>query len=211
MRLCHAPTLFLAGIEEEVDELGRRVPITVGPNSVLVAKDANAKAAYVSADPAALDSSKEEKEELVRQMATLGMSFIGKDKQGMNETATGRALDAAAENATHATVARGLQDGLEQAFRFHAAYRGVTAPEVTVTTSYASPNVDPQLATLIWNAVAGDRMPIEAFVAYLKTGELPDDIGVQVETLRLIQNEQAAADAALQADAAKDAAPPLAA
>jgi hypothetical protein len=151
---------------------------------------------YVAADPNALQSSKEEKEELVRQMAVLGMSFIGKDKRGMSETATGRALDDAAENASHAAAARGLQDGLEQAWRFHAQYRGVTPPSVTVNTSYASPDVDPQIAAVIWAAVAADKMPIEAFVTYLETGALPEDLQEQIDALRFVAAEaQRAANA----------------
>lgn len=199
MRLCHAPTFYLFGVEEEVDETGRKTPINVGPNSAITSSNAQAQVGYAAADPNALQSSKEEREELVRQMATLGMSFIGKDQRGLAETATGRALDDAAENATHATAARGLQDGLEQAFRFHAMYRGVKPPEVTVTTAYASPNVDPQIATVIWNAVAGDKMPIEALVSYLKTGELPDDLQDQLDALRFIQAAEAADQAALDA------------
>src|SRR6185437_4793382 len=60
MRLCHAPTLFLAGFDEEVDETGQKKRIEVGPNSVLVSKNPEAKAGYVAANPSALDSSKEE-------------------------------------------------------------------------------------------------------------------------------------------------------
>lgn len=194
MRLCHAPTLFLAGVAEEQDEAGKKIPLRVGPNSVLTSSDANAKATYVAADPNALQSSKEEKEELVHQMAALGMSFIGRDKRGLAETATGRALDDAAENASHATVARGLQDGLEQAWRYHAMYRGVQAPEVTVNTTYANATVDPAIAAVIWSAVAVDKLPVEAFVTYLQTGELPDDLQEQIDTLRFIANDAASAD-----------------
>lgn len=201
MRLCHAPTLFLAGFTDEMDETGHKKPINVGPNAVLTSTDPNAKASYVAADPAALTSSKEERDELVRQMAVLGMSFIGKDRQGQAETATGRALDDAAENATHATTARGLQNGLEQAFVFHARYRGVEPPEVTVNTTYATPQIDPQLANVIWQAVATDKLPVEAFVEYITTGQLPDDLQEQIDVLRAVAAEQANAQAAADAAA----------
>jgi hypothetical protein len=135
------------------------------------------------------------------------MSFIGKDRRALAETATGRALDDAAENASHATVARGLQDGLEQAFRFHAMYRGVKAPSVTVNTSYASADVDPQIAAVIWAAVAADKMPTEVFTHYLATGEIPDDVEEQVAMLRLITAQTAADDAALDATTGQ---PPIA-
>lgn len=192
MRLCHAPTLTTIGLVEAEDENGRPKPINVGPNSLLMLP-LGGDAKYVAADPAALDSSKAEREELVKQMAVLGMSFIGKDKRSNTETATGRALDAAAENASHATVARGLQDGLEQAWRYMAMYRGVKAPEVTVNTTYANADADPQVAQIIWLAVAAGQLPIDALIEYLKTGSLPDDLQDGVDTLRFIANESAAA------------------
>lgn len=207
MKLCHAPTLYMFGVEAEQDGEGNKLPVEVGPNSVVTSANPEAKMGYAAADPGALDSSKEEKEELVRQMAALGMSFIGKDRVGSAETATGRALDDAAENANHATVARGLQDGFEQALKYHAMYRGVDAPEITVNTSYAAPQVDPQVAAIIWGAVAVDKMPIEALVSYLKTGELPDDLQEQIDALRFAQAVEEANQADAEAEAAKNGDP----
>ena len=200
MRLCHAPTLFLAGFQEEDDGTGGKKKIEVGPNSVLISSDSTAKAEYVAADPSALDSSKEEKDDLVDQMATLGMSFIGRTRQATPETATGRQLDDAAENANHATVARGLQDGLEQALKFHAMYRGVPAPEVAVNTTYADPSVDPQMASVLWQAVATDKLDIESFIEYVSTGSLPDDIAMRLDVLKMAAKE--AADNALASHSA---------
>ena len=104
------------------------------------------------------------------------MSFLGKDRRANAETATGRKLDDAAENATHAVVARALQDVLEQAGRFHALYRGIdVTPDVSVNTTYADPTIDPQIAAILWQAVVADRMPMETFIAFVRTGQLPDD------------------------------------
>jgi len=200
MRLCHAPTLFLAGFDQEVDETGRKKEINVGPNSVLVSKNAEAKATYVAADPQALDSSKAEKDDLVDQMAAIGMSFLARGKQSGTETATAAQLDDAAENSTHATVGRGLQDGMEQALKFHAMYRGVPAPEIKINTTYASPHVDPQIAAVLWSAVAADRLDMDSFVTYIATGELPDDVALRLSSLKLLAAQMAdtedAADAA---------------
>lgn len=201
MRLCHAPTLFLAGIVGDMDEqTGQRKPIKVGPNSVIASPDPAAKAGYVAADPGALDSSQVEKQEIVQQMASLGMSFLAKDRRGSMETATGRALDDAAENATHATIARALQDGLEQALGFHALYRGVPAPSVTVDTTYAAPSVDPQIAAVLWQAVLADKLDVASWITYITTGDLPDDVATRVQMLALVakanEADQTAADTA---------------
>lgn len=177
MKLCHAPTLFLAGFEDIADDgSGTETEIKVGPNSVLRSRDPKANAAYVSADPRALDSSKEERLDLVSTMASLGMSFLGKDRRSSTETATGRELDEAAENSSHAVVGRALQDLLEEALRYMALYRGLDEePEITINTTYADASVDPQIAALLWQAVVADRMPMETWIAFIRTGQLPDD------------------------------------
>jgi hypothetical protein len=190
MRLCHAPTLAIIGAEmpgaEDDESEAPPRQYKVGPNHVLMLpKGGDAK--WVAAPGDALQSSKEEKDDLVKQMAALGMSFLAKDQRGKSETALGRKLDDAAENATHATAARGLQDALEQAFQFHAAFRGVEPAEVVVNTSYASPQVDPQIATVLWNAVAADRLDMESFIQYVQTGDLPDDIADRLDELKMLR------------------------
>lgn len=185
MKLCHAPTFTTMGYEDEVDETGKPKRIEVGPNAWLklpLAGDAK----YTSADPAALTSSKEEKDDLVRQMATLGMSFLGKERS-VPETATARALDDAAENATHATVARGLQDGLEQAARFHATYRGTEPPSIKVNTTYAKADVDPQIAGILWQSVVAGDLDMESFIEFIKTGSLPADIMDRLQIQKLVK------------------------
>jgi len=172
MRMCHSPTLFLAGFPSP--KQGEEETTKVGPNSVLSSPDSNAKASYVAADPAALDSSQVEREEIVRQMAAMGMSFIAKDRRSGTETARGRDLDSASEHATHAVVGRGLQDGLEQAWMFHALHRDVPAPSVQVNVQYATPTVDPQIAALLWQAVVADRIDMGTWLAFLRTGLVPD-------------------------------------
>lgn len=186
MRLCHAPTLFMEGIDQEADEDGRKIPIKVGPNSV-VNGPIGSSMKYISADPKALDSSKEEQQTIVDQMSALGMAFLGVDGR-WNQTATGRVLDDSAEGATHSTIARGLQDGLEQAFRFHAIYRGVTTPpEVMVKTVTASPQVDPQIASVLWQAVVAHELDMASWIEYIRTGALPDDIDQRLDMMKLNQ------------------------
>jgi hypothetical protein len=67
--------------------------------------------------------------------------------------------------------------------------------------------VDPQIAAVIWAAVAADKMPTEVFTHYLATGEIPDDVEEQVAMLRLITAQTAADDAALDATTGQ---PPIA-
>jgi hypothetical protein len=198
MKVCHAPTLAIMGVQAEVDDdTGRpkKREYKIGVNHVLDLPGQNAKAEWISADPAALTSSKEEKDDLVKQMAAVGMSFLAKDRTGGNETAEGRRLDDAAENSTHATAARGLQDCLEQAWMFHACYRGVEAPEIAVNTSYASAQMDPQVLNLLWQAVMNDRLDMETFLHALQFGKLPDNFKADEAVLQALLDAKAKADA----------------
>jgi hypothetical protein len=171
----HSPTLYLFGVDAERDETGQEKPIRVGPNSLIRSRNADAKIGYAAASPDALAASKEERDEIVRQIAALGMSFLAKDRQsGGTETAKGRGLDLAAENATHATISRGVQDALEQALMFHGLYRDCPAPSVEMHAAYAAPEVDPQMAGVLWQAVIADKLDVDTWLAFLRTGKVPE-------------------------------------
>jgi hypothetical protein len=216
MRLCHAPTLTLIGYEGDIggerDDAGtgqrNNVSIKVGPNTVIqVPLGGDAK--YVSASPNALDASLAEREEIVRQMAMLGLSFLAKDRKMAQETATGRAIDDSAESATNADAARGMKDGFEQAWKFHAMYRGVEPSEVRMQTSFVSTKIDAQIAAILWQAVASDRLDVDSWIEYIQTGELPEDIADRLHLLQAAHDAAREAEIAAAADATKagDAAP----
>lgn len=187
----HSPTLYLFGIQAERDEHGQEKPIRVGPNSLIRSNNADAKAGYIVAPADALNSSKEERDEIVRQIAALGMSFIGKDRQQGTETAKGRELDLSAEHATHVSIARALQDTLEQALMFHALHRNADAPSIQMHPATPAPDVDPQIAALLWQGVLNGRLDVDSLIHYLRTGTLPDDLDTDGLTARLLAEAEA--------------------
>lgn len=65
------------------------------------------------------------------EMAELGASFLSKKTRGV-ETAEAKRIDAAAENATLATAAQGIEDGFNEALRLHAKYYGIPAEQAPV-------------------------------------------------------------------------------
>ncbi|MFN9087360.1 MAG: DUF4055 domain-containing protein [Gemmatimonas sp.] len=198
----HSPTLYMLGVEQERDENGVEKPVKVGPNSVIRSRNADAKVGYAAAPADALTSSKEERDEIVRQIAALGMSFIAKDRQQSTETAKGRTLDLAAENATHATVARGVQDALEQALVFHAAHYEATEPSIEMHPAFAAPDADPQIAALLWQAVLNGRLDVDTWLDFLRTGRVPENVDVAAITGRLLAEMEAARE--VEALAARD-------
>lgn len=208
MRVCHAPTLVITGMAVEVDDdTGRpkKREFKIGVNSVLDLPGQNAKADWIAADPGALTSSKEEKDDLVHQMAAVGMSFLAKDRISGQETAEGRRLDDAAENSTHATAARGLQDCLEQAIMFHAAYRGVEPAKVAVNMAYATAQMDPAILQILWQAVLNNRLDMETFLHALQFGKLPDDFKADDAVLKALLDAKERGD--LEGEGDKDKKP----
>jgi hypothetical protein len=187
----HSPTLYLFGIQTERDEHGQEKPIRVGPNSLIRSNNSDAKAGYIVAPADALNSSKEERDEIVRQIAALGMSFIGKDRQQGTETAAGRQLDLSAEHATHASIARAVQDALEQALMFHALHREASAPSIQMHPATPAPDVDPQIAALLWQGVLNGRLDVDSWLHYMRAGTLPDDLDTDGLTARLLAEAEA--------------------
>lgn len=187
----HSPTLYLLGFQEERDANGVAKKTRIGPNAVIRSNTPEAKVGYAVAPADALTSSKEERDEVVREIAALGLSFLAKDRQRGVETATGRTLDLAAENATHATTARGVQDALEQALLFHAAYRDVPAPSIEMHPVYLAPDVDPQLAGLVWQAVLKGRLDIDTWLAFMRTGRMPENLNAADLVARLVAEMEA--------------------
>lgn len=197
----HSPTLYLFGVESERDEAGFEKPIRVGPNRVIRSSNPEAKAGYLSAPSESLAASKDERDEVVRQIAALGQSFIAKDRQNGTETARGRELDLAAEHATHRTMARGVQDALEQALGFHALHRDCPAPSVQMHPATPAPHVDPQLVAQLWQAVVTGRLDLESWLHFLRTGTLPEDLDLSSLTVKLLAEMEAMRETdALRAD-----------
>jgi hypothetical protein len=99
--------------------------------------------------------------EKLRQIAALGVSFLMTDTRAA-ETAEAKRLDAAAENATLATAATGIQDAINLALEIHAWYLGIEkvgAPVLTISHDFES------------TTMAADIM--QAYIAGMKEGIPP--------------------------------------
>lgn len=193
LRITHAPTLGLFGFDDETDADGNVKPVKVGPNAVLKSRNPEAHAEWISAEAGALSESREERDDVVEQIAAIGASFLGRDRQRGTETARGRALDMAAEHQMHALLGRGVQDALEAAWGFHALHRNVEPPSVEMHTVQIAPEVNAQVAQLLWDAVLSERLDMEEWLAYLRTGQVPQS------------HERAAADLLAAAEAKRQA------
>ena len=97
--------------------------VNIGPNNFLTTEATEGKWYYVEHTGAAIAAGQTDLSSLEDQMATYGAEYMRK-KPG-DETATGRALDAAEASSYLAATVRDFQDCLEQAMQFTADWLGL--------------------------------------------------------------------------------------
>lgn len=146
--------------------------------------------------------------EKLHQIAKLGMTFLQSDTRAA-ETAEAKRLDAAAENATLATAATGIQDAVNLALEQHAWYLGIEkadAPTLTISHDFEATTMAADIMTAYVQAVRDAGLPIRILLeAWQAAGRIGPD-----EDLALLENEMAAAARAIADQKAADAAAALA-
>ena len=88
--------------------------IEIGPNRLILADDPAADLRFIEHSGAAIDAGRQDLIDLEDRMAVLGLDMLR--RRPGNETATGRAIDAAEAHAALAGVIATLRDGLQAAF-----------------------------------------------------------------------------------------------
>ena len=159
--------------------------LEVGPNAFL-ALPAGATFAYVETTGAALATARTALEDLEGQMAVMGLSLLQGEKRAA-ETAEAKRLDKSEKDSALSTMARALQDGVEEALRFHAQYLGLPdGGSVLVNHDFADEALDPAEIQVLGEAVARGQLSLETMWQKLAEGEwLPEDFDPEVERERL--------------------------
>lgn len=107
--------------------------VKIGPNNFLTTEDIQGKWYYVEHTGAAIAAGQTDLEALEDQMSSYGAEYMRK-KPG-DETATGRALDAAEASSYLAATVRDFQDCVEQAYAITADWMGLeTGGSVRINT-----------------------------------------------------------------------------
>lgn len=146
------------------------------------------------------------------EMAEMGASFLSKKTRGV-ETAEAKRIDAAAENATLASAAQGIEDGFNEALRLHARYLGIPAaqaPTIAINRDFEGTLMDAPVMTAyvsLVNAGYPKRLVLEALQV---GGRIADDADLDQLEAEWEAGLQAVADqAAMDAQAqAQQSAPP---
>ena len=162
--------------------------MAIGPNLLQdLPKDGTFSWAEVSGTGFA--PTKEEKDDLERQMGSLGWAFLSSETRAA-ETAEAKRIDSAAQNATLADCVRALKDALENAAAIHMEYRGVTddasLPGFTVNTEFESIVGDSAFVAAVSALEAAGQLSLDTLWQLLtKARVLPDDFDPEEEKKRI--------------------------
>lgn len=162
--------------------------LVLGPTSA-IKLDVGGDFKWAELAGTSMDQLRQNQQGRLQEIGALGLSFLVTETRAA-ETARAKALDAAAENATLASAARGIEDGANQALVFHAAYWGVSAdqaPTVSLNKNLSGDTIDAvQLRVLLDMRAVGELTRAE-FRQILSRG-------------RVIPAEMALEDAVLAAE-----------
>lgn len=179
----------------EMDQDGKPIKVTVGPNAALRTSDPNAKAEYITHDGASLSEIRESLEALKSEMGTLGLAMLAPQTR-VAETAEAKRLDKATSDSDLAVAARGLQDGVERALYFHARYlRLADGGSFEVNRDYDATSMDPQVM-LAYVSLAKDLgLPLRVVLEELQQGgRIGTDVDLDELESEMIATAAAKAD-----------------
>lgn len=185
---------------------GEDRPFVSGPG-VVVQTATGSKYTVTELSGTSLDQLRQSLAEKKQEIAELGLSFLNRETRGV-ETAEAKRLDATAEQSTLATAAQGIEDGLNQAWLFHAQYMGIapeSAPVVKINRDFEDQTMDPAVMGAYASLIEQGMPKEEAVVMLMQGGRLPADTNVMDFVARWDAAEQAKRDlAVMEADAQAD-------
>ena len=152
-------------------------PVVVGPNSGLNIPDVQGNAFYVSHDGAALGSCKAALDDLKSDFGTLGLAMLAPQKRAA-ETADAKRLDKSTSDSALAVSARALQDGIENALKFHGKYL-VGQPEggsITINRDFEGLLIDAPVMSAYAQLVNAGFPPGPVLQALQQGGRISEDV-----------------------------------
>lgn len=190
------PILTRIGFDSFTDE-GKK-EVVVGPNAMLdIPLGGDLK--YTSHDGSALAESKASLDDLVANMATLGLAMTAPDKRAA-ETATAKRMDKSTEESSLAVTARGLEDGAERALGFHARYlKAKSGGSIDINREFDEQTMQADILAA-WTQAVNAGVPARLMIEAMQVGGLigPDEDAESI-ALEMEAAAQAKADAEAQA------------
>jgi hypothetical protein len=194
--LCCFPQPTIEG-ELATDALtGLPLPFKSGPG-VIVQVTKGSSFQWTEVSGSSLDQLRQSLADKKDEISELGVSFLAKKTRGV-ETAEAKRLDAAAENSTLATSAQGIEDGLNEALRFHALYLGLPAeqaPTVAINRDFEQAAMDAATMAVYVQAVANAGLPPRLLLeAWQIGGRISPDADLDALEAEIMANQTAIAD-----------------
>ncbi|GAB6036150.1 DUF4055 domain-containing protein [Fundidesulfovibrio butyratiphilus] len=184
MTWVRSPGMYAAGIAEESD-------VPFGPGIMTKLSDPTGRIAAIGQDPSSVAASRQELEDLVRQMALFGLQLL-MPRTG-DVTATERSLSSAENDSTLKGWALEWKDALEQALVFAAVFMGSTVkpPSVVVNTEYRPPMAGDDLALqiLVDTYTKGLLSRKTLWAELVKRGILSDDFDPDAEAEAITKDQ----------------------
>lgn len=216
LRSDYQHALHIAGIPVPVFKglaKGDTVPVSVDHG---ISLPATGDVKYLEPVGASLDASRMELAEIEKRMAALGLAMLQRDTRAA-ETAEAKRIDKQEQDSALSVIARGLQDGLEAAARFHAMWLGVKGKNneidggsIEVNDDFGDVVFDPQTYQLIASLVDKDYLSIDTLWMVLQDGGiLPDGFDTEAERLKIEKQASRLVPTQLQAFAGRNAPPAL--
>jgi hypothetical protein len=201
MHMCNVPTPIFVGRGTSTEgapvQMGAGLDFPIGGS-----------ATFLEPSGVALASTRQRLEDIQATMRRQGATSADATG-GKAMTATEASIYAKQRNAKLARAVRSLQDALEGVLADMASFMGLgdstnqrAGGSVVVNSDFAGTQIDPAYLTVIVAAYTAGAFPLDALLYALQTGKLPDDFAAGDEALRLIAEQQAAADAKQAADQA---------
>jgi hypothetical protein len=180
------PVLFTAGFD---------LPdAVIGPNSGVNSPNPGSTMEYVSHSGQALAQAKAALDDLLNQMAALGLAALASEKRAA-ETATAKRISKGATDSALAVLARELQDGLEQAAGLMARYMGLgdDGGSVEINRDFGDTGMAAEMLTAYVGAVANAGLPVRVLTeAMQRGGLLSEDVDLDEMDAELMANAEAA-------------------
>jgi hypothetical protein len=155
-------------------------PLVVGVNQV-VDVPADGDLAYVEHAGTALGATRQELQDLLSEMAAQGLAMLQRETRAA-ETAEAKRLDKNAADSQLAVVARTLQDAIEQAWVYHAAYLNTEPPSCSVNQDFESLTLGAAEIQTFSQLVTAGQLSLDTMWQMLAEGNvLPRDFDADAE------------------------------
>ncbi len=164
LHIASQPMLVLEGWDDQTKDMA------VSVNYAMATAPGN-KIYYVEPAASAFEAQSNEIRELQQQMATLGISTLSQQKF-VAESADARRLDRVDTNSMLAAVSLDLEQTLQKAFDYAAAYLGMEPPEVNISRDFDIDRLIGQDVTAITALFDKGVITLEEVRAILTQGEI---------------------------------------